>query len=156
MKTIKILLLTFLLYSCNDTVTISKEEYKQLKGDTLKPEYPKSLRIGSYYNKTNDRTAFLIELGSDGHEYVHNYHAGYDAYVAFHYPDCKKCEKRNNIKLLVFPQIIRMDTQYYVRAPRSIRPLHVGHEYLVQDTIKWLNEIVKPAILHNKIFIYNE
>lgn len=148
MKTIKILLLTLLLYSCNDTVTISKEEYKQLKGDTVKPEYPKVIF-------TEGGEEAYIYLGSDGHDYIRNYTYNQNS-VLTHYPDCKKCEKKNNIKLLVFPQIIRMDTQYYVRTPRSIRSLHAGHEYLIQDTIKWLNEVVKPAILQNKIFIYNE
>ena len=83
-----ILILSLFLFSCNDNVIISKEEYNKLKGETVKPEYPKKLIIGnSGYSKTN----FLIELGSDGHEYANN--EEYHGYVCFHYVDCKKCKK---------------------------------------------------------------
>lgn len=146
MKYFIYILVSLIFLSCNDTVTLSKEEYEQLKGNTVKPEYPKILVIDGYKNN--------IYLGSDNHDYI-KYGNSYGSNFE-HYPDCKNCKKRNNIKLLSFPEITRMDTQYYVRAPRSIRPLHAGHEYLIQDTAKWLNEVVKPAILQNKIFIYNE
>lgn len=58
--------------------------------DTVKPEYPKYLKIGNNY-KT--KTEFLIELGSDGHEYAHNINTNYESYVCMHYIDCKKCKK---------------------------------------------------------------
>lgn len=91
-KTMKniLIILTLFLFSCNDNVTISKEEYNKLKGDTVKPEYPKHLIIG-YLNKS--RNEFLIELGSDGHEYAHNINSYFEAYVCFHWVDCKKCKR---------------------------------------------------------------
>lgn len=82
-----IIILSLLLFSCNDNVTISKEEYNKLKG-VVKPEYPKELIIG---NSGYSKTKFLIELGSDGHEYANN--EEYHGYVCFHYVDCKKCKK---------------------------------------------------------------
>lgn len=138
--------ITILLFSCNnDTVTIKKEEYNNLKGIS---EYPKSLKIG---NHNSDRGDFIIELSTDGHDYAHNYNSSYYAYVAFHYIECKKCESNKNLKLLQFPKIVALDTHYFVRAPRKIRELPIGHPFLIRDTMKWLNEIVKPAILNNKL-----
>lgn len=86
-----IIILSLFLFSCNnDTVTISKEEYKELKGDTIKSEYPREFKIG---NSNKNISIFVIELGSDGHEYAHNIYSYYDSYVCMHYPDCKKCKK---------------------------------------------------------------
>jgi len=84
-----ILIIAVFLVSCNEnTITIPKEEYNNLKGIKIIP--PKSLQVG---NNGKSRAKFLIELGSDGHEYAHNITDYYDAYVCFHYIDCVKCKK---------------------------------------------------------------
>ena len=84
-----ILMLSFFLFGCdNDSITISKEEYNQLKG-IKSPTYPKTVII--------DGQKWSITLGSDEHEYCDN--NGGDIYVCFHYPDCVKC-KKDTIKLL--------------------------------------------------------
>lgn len=81
------------LFSCNDdNVTISKEEYYKLKGDTSSLKYPKFFTV-------NDQK-YEIYLGSDNHEYYGMYIAtsayhGYDRH--FHYPDCEKCRRRDTL-----------------------------------------------------------
>lgn len=86
------LLMALIFTSCNDNVTISKDEYNRLKGDTLKSEYPKPFKLyteglSSYDNDTG------IVLGSDNHEYlVWNY--GSYSYNIEHYIDCKLCKGR--------------------------------------------------------------
>ena len=75
-----ILILTLFFCSCNnDTVTITREEYKQLKG----LEYPKHFTVN---NETYD-----VYLGSDKHEYYKV--RSYNATNYFHYIDCKYCKK---------------------------------------------------------------
>lgn len=140
------LLSLMFLISCSDNVTISKEEYQQLKGDTVKPKYPKIIYC--------DNEEFKIYLGSDNHQYIRVI-SYYTKYHLEHYPDCEKCKSKNNLKLLQFPEISIKDTQYFVRADRIIRPIPAEHEYLIQDTAKWLNDVVKPAIRQNKVFISN-
>lgn len=91
-KLLIVIIIAIALASCeNNKVELTQEEYKQLIGDTIKPEHPKTLEIGNY--KNINRNKFLIELGSDGHDYAHNIDAYSDSYVAFHYPDCIKCKK---------------------------------------------------------------
>jgi hypothetical protein len=91
-------ILLFLVVSCEtstEQVTISKEEYEKLKGDTLQSEYPKPFRLyteglSSYSNGDG------IVLGSDKHEYlVWNY--GSHACNVLHYIDCKLCKERSTI-----------------------------------------------------------
>ena len=91
MKKTIIYLLTILLFaSCNNsnTITISQEEYKQLKGDTIKPEYPKEFSVNN--------TVYHIYLGSDKHEY-YGFRIGTGGYSSefnyVHYHDCVKCKK---------------------------------------------------------------
>lgn len=74
----------FLIGCGSDKVTISKEEYKKLKGDTIKPEYPKSVII--------DGHTWEVTLGSDGHEYVDN--NAHQEYICMHWIECKKCRSR--------------------------------------------------------------
>ena len=74
--------------ACDDSITISKQEYNQLKG-IKSPTYPKPVRI--------DYQDWSITLGSDGHEYCDNNRG--NGYVCFHYIDCVKC-KKDTIKLL--------------------------------------------------------
>lgn len=88
--------LVLFLIGCDDnTVTITKEEYRKLKGDTSKVIEPKIFKIGE---KNRGRNKFIVELGSDGHEYAHNIDNSYEAYVAFHYVDCQLCKSRLNEK----------------------------------------------------------
>jgi hypothetical protein len=85
MKNILLISSLFLLFSCgNDTerVLLTRKEYNRLKG--VKPEYPKEVTI--------DEMTWEITLGSDGHEYCYN--SGGNAYVCFHYVDCKLCATR--------------------------------------------------------------
>lgn len=83
--------LAIALASCeNNKIELTQEQYKELIGDTIKPEYPKQLIIG---NLNKSRSELLIELGSDGHDYAHNINDYYDAYVCFHWIECKKCKK---------------------------------------------------------------
>lgn len=91
-KLLIVIIIAIALLSCeNNKVELTQEEYKQLIGNTIKPIYPKTLEIGNHDNTR--RNKFLIELGSDGHDYAHNINAHIDFYVAFHYPDCIKCKK---------------------------------------------------------------
>ncbi len=76
----------FVFTSCGtDTVTLSKDEYNQLKGGK-KSEYPKPYKI---YDYTDHEWEIL--LGEDGHEYLKN--DGYNSFVLIHFPSCKICVK---------------------------------------------------------------
>mgnify|MGYP003436882476 FL=1 len=90
---------SLLVSSCNDNVTIPKEEYEKLKGDTLKSEYPKPFKLhaeGLSYRGNLDG----IVLGSDNHEYlVYNY--GYTSCNVEHYIDCKLCRSRESVSSLI-------------------------------------------------------
>lgn len=97
-KILLTLILLFTLVACEtatEQVTISKEEYQKLKGDTLLSEYPKPFKLyteglSSFSNKDG------IVLGSDKHEYlVWNY--GSHACNVEHYIDCKLCKERSTI-----------------------------------------------------------
>lgn len=73
--------------SNHNEVTLTKEEYKKLKGDTIKPEYPKPFKLFNEWNHSSH-----IVLGSDGHEYIeivlkHRI----DTYNVLHSPECIKC-----------------------------------------------------------------
>lgn len=87
--------LLFTLVACEtaDQVTISKEEYQKLKGDTLGSEYPKPFKLyteGLEYGINSDG----IVLGSDKHEYlVTDY--GTNSCNVEHYIDCKLCKERS-------------------------------------------------------------
>ena len=75
------------LYSCNNnSVTITKEEYNKLKGDTIKPEYPKTIKpIGWACNYT------IITI--EKHQFIFVETKGvYGGIAMCHYPDCK-CKK---------------------------------------------------------------
>lgn len=88
-------ILLFLVVSCEtstEKVTISKEEYQKLKGDTLHSEYPKPFRL--YTEGLSSYNGDGIVLGSDKHEYlVWNY--GLNSCNVEHYIDCKLCEERS-------------------------------------------------------------
>jgi hypothetical protein len=81
-----------ILTSCEggDKVVISKEEYKQLKGDTIKPKYPKPFKL--YTNGLGNYEEGIV-LGSDQHEYLVNDIASSSRTVE-HYIDCELCALR--------------------------------------------------------------
>ena len=85
-KKLMLVVILFLLFSCGDSekIEIDRAEYDKLKG-VKKSEYPKELKIDSW--------DYEIVLGSDNHEYAKN--NGGNAYMCFHYIDCKLCAKRN-------------------------------------------------------------
>ena len=91
-KIILAISLITILASCEggDKVLISKEEYKQLKGDTIKPKYPKPFKF--YPNGLGNYEEGIV-LGSDQHEYlVVNYKSSREVIV--HYIDCELCAAR--------------------------------------------------------------
>lgn len=94
MKKILTLLILLLLVSCNDNVTISKDEYEKLKGDTLHSEYPKPFKLHieglSWENNAG------IVLGSDKHEYLVWKFGSHGCNVE-HYIDCKLCKGRESL-----------------------------------------------------------
>jgi hypothetical protein len=81
-----------ILASCEggDKVVISKEEYKQLKGDTIKPKYPKPFKL---YAEGLDTYESGIVLGSDQHEYIVT-NLNSNSENVEHYVDCKLCAAR--------------------------------------------------------------
>lgn len=95
-KILLTLILLFTLVACEtttDQVTISKDEYQKLKGDTLGSEYPKPFKLyteglSSYSNDDG------IVLGSDKHEYLVWNHSSHSCNVE-HYIDCKLCKERS-------------------------------------------------------------
>jgi hypothetical protein len=97
MKYISILILSILLASCGsdtdtNTVTIPVDEYKQLKGDTVKPEYPREVYWIGPYGRNQKSYVFKIE----NHEYLIGNYGNYDdrrTFYMVHYPDCKFCKK---------------------------------------------------------------
>lgn len=97
MKFINILILSLLLASCGsdtdtNTVTIPVDEYKQLKGDTIKPEYPKEISwVGTY---GRPQKSYVVKI--ENHEYLIGNYGNWDdnrAFYMVHYPDCKFCKK---------------------------------------------------------------
>jgi hypothetical protein len=95
-KILSVLILLFTLVACEtatDKVTISKDEYEKLKGDTLGSEYPKPFKL--YTDQINPGDDGIV-LGSDKHEYlVWNY--GGNSCNVEHYIDCKLCKERSTI-----------------------------------------------------------
>lgn len=95
MKYISILVLSLLLASCGsdtntNTVTIPVDEYKQLKGDTIKPEYPREV----YWVGMNGRPQKSYVVKIENHEYlIGGYNGWTDSFYMVHYPDCKFCKK---------------------------------------------------------------
>ena len=94
MRKLALISISLLLLSCNDnngTVTISKDRYKILTGDTLKPKYPKEITVDS--DDSDAAKGFDVFLGSDGHEY--QLHA--ESHVSeqwIHYAGCELCKSR--------------------------------------------------------------
>lgn len=101
MKKILLLIIAmFTLASCvenSDTVEISKEEYKQLKGDTIKPKYPKPFKL---YTDGLGNFEDGIVLGSDQHEYL-VLEKGSSSRIVEHYIDCELCQNRRQKELII-------------------------------------------------------
>ena len=84
-----ILILSIFLVSCNNsnTVTLSQEEYNQLKGNSVKSEYPITLEPITW---TTDFTMITIK----NHEYLFaETRCGYGGIAFTHNPECKFCKK---------------------------------------------------------------
>lgn len=100
-KILSVLILLFTLVACEktsdsgfgDEVTISKDEYDKLKGDTLKSEYPKPFKL--YTEGLSDNSDGIV-LGSDNHEYL-VWNFGSHRCNVEHYIDCKLCKERSTI-----------------------------------------------------------
>jgi hypothetical protein len=88
MEKLTAILLLFTLFSCgNDTVTISKSEYNQLKGIKQKTKRILTFPEGS---NANYNFKWKIIKASDGHDYLEN--DGYHGYIIMHYVECNKCK----------------------------------------------------------------
>lgn len=86
--------LMVMLLSCKpeNTIEITQEEYNQLKGDTVRPKYPKPFEL--YDDGVRKSSEYHgIVLGSDQHEYLIIYE-GSDSENIEHYIDCELCQKR--------------------------------------------------------------
>ena len=94
MKKLALLSITFIVLSCGDnreTVTVSKEKYKILTGDTSKPKYPKEITVNS--DDSDKAEGFTVFIGSDGHEYQsHMESHRKDQWI--HYAGCELCKSR--------------------------------------------------------------
>jgi hypothetical protein len=94
-KILSVLILLFTLVACEtatEQVTISKDEYDKLKGDTLKSEYPKPFKLYTE-GLSSFGNSHGIVLGSDNHEYL-VWNFGSHGCNVEHYIDCKLCEQR--------------------------------------------------------------
>jgi hypothetical protein len=89
MRKVLTVLLLFTLFSCgDDTVTISKSEYNQLRGIKQKTKRTLTFPEGSNANGGFDLAWEIIEA-SDGHDYLEN--NSYHGYIIMHYVECNKC-----------------------------------------------------------------
>jgi len=70
----------------SDNITISKSDYKKLIGDTIKPKYPKVIKVDVNNALKN---SIEVYLGSDGHEYSQT-----NRDYLIHYGGCELCEKK--------------------------------------------------------------
>ena len=91
----KLILLTIVLFTmgCSDNeVTISKQEYDQLKG--IKVDKPRTITFPE--GSGPDYYTWTIHTASDGHDYLDN--DGKHSYLLIHYIECSKCCKIDSIK----------------------------------------------------------
>ena len=77
MKKLITILSVLFLFSCNDNITISKEDIQEIE------EYPKIINING--------KAYYLFLDCDSHEYYRE--KKYRRSYYWHYIDCKKCKK---------------------------------------------------------------
>jgi hypothetical protein len=86
------IVLTFISCGNDDSVvTIPKQEYQKLIGDTIQPTYPKPFKL---YDGDISDFGHGIVLGSDGHEYLVT-NTGQHSKNVEHYIDCVKCIERS-------------------------------------------------------------
>jgi hypothetical protein len=99
------LLIALMLFitSCSSDVTISKEEYRKLKGIS---EYPKPFHTN---DKDLEYWEWRIILGEDSHEYLTNDRGKRFAFI--HYPECKKCIKSDSIRDIKIDSLINLLTK---------------------------------------------
>jgi hypothetical protein len=99
MKKLILILIPFLLLSCNDkeNMVISKEEYQKLKGEPKKPDYPIQINIPKKdpWDVTN-RIDHIEVIVIDSCEYiVGDDDGGYNGGIYLtHKGNCKFCKKR--------------------------------------------------------------
>ena len=95
MKKLIIIICSTLLFSCSENeVTITNDEYNKLKGIKTNG-YPKSFNFKTNTPNGTDGFDWIIILGEDNHEYLTNDGGSYFSLI--HYPDCKKCLKKDTI-----------------------------------------------------------
>lgn len=89
-RLVPLTLLAIILFACNnDNITISKEEYKQLKGNTIKPEYPKEIQP-----LNNGWCSKYIVITIDSCEYIYmETRSGHGGIALSHKGNCKKCKR---------------------------------------------------------------
>jgi hypothetical protein len=86
------LILPLFLFSCgnDNTIEISKEEYKKLKGDTATPEQSKEI----IWNNINGREQNAYVTKIENHEMMYGLYNGWvEGFYIVHHPDCKTCKK---------------------------------------------------------------
>ena len=90
----KLIPFIFILIGCgnNDEIVISKDEYKKLKGDTIKPEYPKPFKLIGGVESNGQ-----VVLGTDEHEYIEINRMEH-SYNVIHSPECIKCKNVDTLK----------------------------------------------------------
>lgn len=92
-----ILLVTLVSCGSKNTVTLTKEEYSKLKGDTFVPikTFTFKHNVNTDKKLSVENFSWEIVLGQDNHEYITN--DSYNGLVVIHYPDCIKCLKRDSL-----------------------------------------------------------
>ncbi len=90
MKIILMILITLTIVSCRDSnnITITKDEYSKLKGDSI----VKKIIITFPEGSSASFDEWEIIQASDGHDYLEN-GGGHDQ-VLMHYIECNKCKKK--------------------------------------------------------------
>lgn len=85
-------ILPLFLFSCgnDNTIEISKEEYKKLKGDTTKPEQSREIIWNDHRGR--EETAYITKI--ENHEMMYGIYGDDNrAFYMVHYPDCETCKK---------------------------------------------------------------
>lgn len=91
MRKLAIVLISFLAFSCDDKVTISKDEYSRLTGES--PQ----INLGEY-STTGRGNSYLSIIVIDSCEYVGYLGGTYSDFLT-HKGNCKFCAKRNENKV---------------------------------------------------------
>lgn len=107
MKKILFILAVLIFTACDDkkSVTISIDEYQQLKGQVN--SYPKPFDLGGFTDMDGPKQCIL--LGSDGHDYVAINRAMNTGSVV-HSPECPKCKELRHDETLTIINELRKDS----------------------------------------------